>query len=330
MNILNKTDLFHALYDAFRQHTDSVYFVDGNNPYRFSFKDEFVNIFVGNIHFAQRVDPDEYRIQCPGRLPATLRDLRKRGERVFVLGFSADVHAFSAWDPNRFLARNPKVTQVSIYTRLSRLREANAEGFSTYTDTNRQNVIMFRPDLLSLYMENSTALHQATDEELRHIFEVYSETPLGQPLLQPIEVNRQKIQVTHTAYPRSPRFRQEVLEAYSHGCAMCGIQLDLVEAAHIVPHAHPKGSNKISNGLALCTLHHRSFDTGLLYVEDDYSIHVNSARVEHLRKMGRTGGLRWYEQQLERELLLPDNYNLFPEPNNLILGNITRGVGLEG
>ncbi len=111
---------------------------------------------------------------------------------------------------------------------------------------------------------------------------------------------------------------------------MCGIQLGLVDAAHIIPHAHPRGSDTVSNGLALCALHHRSFDTGLLYVEDDYSIHVNSAKVEHLRKMGRTDGLQWYEQQLERELLLPDNYDLFPEPDNLILGNIARGVGLEG
>lgn len=328
MNILNKTDLFHALFDAFRHHTDSVYFAGGNNPYRFSFKGESVTIFVGNIHSAQRTNPDEYRIQCPRRLPAILDKRREEGDTVLVLGFFADLRVFGAWDPDRFLARNPS-DLFSVYTRLSCMQEANAEGFSTYIDTNGQNVVLFRPDLLGLYVENLPALHQATDEELRDIFKVYSDTPLGQPLLQPIRVNRQRIQVTRTQYPRNPRFRQEVLEAYSHRCAMCGIQLDLVEAAHIVPHAHPEGYDTVRNGLALCTLHHRSFDTGLLYVEDDYSIHVNTARVEHLRKMGRADGLQWYEQQLERELLLPYNYDLFPEPDNLILGNITRGVGLE-
>ena len=59
---------------------------------------------------------------------------------------------------------------------------------------------------------------------------------------------------------------------------MCGIQLDLVDAAHIVPHAHPKGLDAVSNGLALCALHHRSYDTGLLYVDGEYSIHLNSAK----------------------------------------------------
>ena len=333
MNILNKTDLFHALFDAFRQHTDSVYFVGGENPYRFSFKGEFVTIFVGNIHSAQRTNPDEYRIQCPGRLPAILDKRKGEGDTVLVLGFFADLCVFGAWDPDRFLARNPGVQQVSVYTRLSCMEDANIKGFSTYTDTNGQNVIMLRPELLGLYVENSTALHQvdATDEELQSIAEVYSNTQSGQqPPARPIEVKRHRIQVTRTQYSRSPRFRQDVLRAYSHRCAMCGIQLDLVEAAHIVPHAHPKGTDTVSNGLALCALHHRSFDTGLLYVENDYSIHVNSARVEHLIKMGRANGLQWYKQQLERELLLPDNYALFPESDNLILGNIARGVGLKG
>lgn len=329
MNILNKTDLFHALFDAFHQYTDSVYFAGGNNPYRFSFKGEFVNIFIGNIHSAQRVDLDEYRIQCPGRLPETLRELRRKGERVFVLGFSADVQAFSAWDPDIFLNRN-LVQRFSVYTRLSRMREVNETGFSTYTDANGQNVIMFRPDLLGLYAENSTALHQATTRTLRRIAEVYSNTPLGQPLVRPIAVNRQRIRVTRTEYSRNPRFRQEVLRAYSQRCAMCEIQLDLVEAAHIVPHAHPKGFDIVSNGLALCALHHRSFDTGLLYVLRDYSIHLNSAKVRHLRKAGRANGLRWYTRQLRPELLLPTYDDWLPAPDNLTLGNDLRGVELEG
>ena len=329
---LNKTDLFHVLFDAFLQNTDSVYFLGGENPYRFSFKGNFVNAFIVNVHFAGagRSTSDEYRIQCPGHLPATLHNLRRQGDRVFVLGFSADVHAFSAWDPDRFLRRNPRVRRFSVYTRLSGMQEATLRGFSTYTDTNGQNVIMFRPNLLGLYVENSTALHQATTRTLRRIAEVYSNTPLGQPLVRPIRVNRQRIRVTRTEYSRSPRFRQEVLRAYSHRCAMCEIQLDLVEAAHIVPHAHPKGFDTVSNGLALCALHHRSFDTGLLYVLRDYSIHLNSAKVRHLRKVGRANGLRWYTRQLRPELLLPAYDNWLPAPDNLTLGNDLRGVELEG
>ena len=233
-------------------------------------------------------------------------------------------------DPDRFLDRNPEVQRFSVYTRLSSMQEANAEGFSTYTNKNGQKVIMFRSDLLGLYVENSTALHQANDGELRYIFDVYSETPLGQPLLQPIEVNRRKIQVTHTAYPRSPRFRQEVLEAYSHRCAMCGIQLDLIDAAHIIPHSHPEGYDTITNGLALCALHHRSFDAGLLYVLEDYSIQLNHAKVSYLERIGRADGLEQYIQQLRNDLLLPPYNHWLPARNNFTWGNELRGVGLEG
>ena len=330
MNILNKTDLFHALFDAFRQHTDSVYFVGGENPYRFSFKGKFVTIFVGNIHSAQRTNPDEYRIQCPGHLPAILDKIREEGDTVLVLGFFADLPVFGAWDPDRFMIRNSR-RRFSVYTRLSGMEDAAVEGFSTYTDTNGQNVIMFRPDLLGLYMENSTALHQAAPRTLRRIAEVYSNIQSEQqPPVRSIVVERQRIQVTRAQYSRSPRFRQEVLRAYSHRCAMCGIQLDLVDAAHIVPHAHPEGTDTVNNGLALCALHHRSFDTGLLYVRRDYSIHLNSAKVRHLRKVGRTNGLRWYTRQLRPELLLPAYDDWLPAPDNLTLGNDLRGVGLEG
>ena len=211
------------------------------------------------------------------------------------------------------------------------MEDAAVEGFSTYTDTNGQNVIMFRPDLLGLYMENSTALHQAGPRTLRRIAEVYSNIQSEQqPPVRSIVIERQRIQVTRTQYSRSPRFRQEVLRAYSHRCAMCGIQLDLVDAAHIVPHAHPEGTDTVNNGLALCALHHRSFDTGLLYVRENYSIQVNSEKVSYLERVDRTDGLEQYVQKLRNELLLPPYNDWLPARNNFTRGNELRGVGLEG
>ncbi len=245
-----------------------------------------------------------------------------------VLGFSADAKAFSAWDPDRFLDRNPRAQRFSIYTRLSSMRMAVTRGFSTYLDTDGQNVINFRADLIGIYVENASVLHEAADEDLEELFEVHCKTPLGQPLHRSVEINRRRVTLTRIAYPRSPQFRQKVLEVYDHTCAMCGIQLDLVDAAHIVPHAHPKGHDAVSNGLALCALHHRSYDTGLLYVDGEYSIHLNSARAGHLRKIGRTEGLRRYKRQLRNQLHLPTEDKWVPSPENLILGNELRGVGV--
>ena len=66
---------------------------------------------------------------------------------------------------------------------------------------------------------------------------------------------------------RDSAFRGRVLEAYVYRCAVCGFAVRLgdrpvaINAAHIRWHqAH--GPATISNGIALCTLHHELFDAG--------------------------------------------------------------------
>src|SRR5437870_6410030 len=52
-------------------------------------------------------------------------------------------------------------------------------------------------------------------------------------------------------------FRERVLDAYERHCAVCRLRRDqFLEAVHILPDKHPSGEPLISNGLALCKLHH--------------------------------------------------------------------------
>ena len=168
-------------------------------------------------------------------------------------------------------------------------------------------------------------LHQATNRQLRRVASGYRKFQAGS-LRRTISLNRKKIEITRRAYPRSPLFRQDVLDAYDHQCAMCGIQLDLVEAAHIVPHSHPQGIDVVSNGLALCSLHHRSYDLGLLYVIEDYSIQLNWDRLHHLRQMGRANGFKRYRRMHRGELILPSTNDLFPATSKIVMGNRIRGI----
>lgn len=72
-------------------------------------------------------------------------------------------------------------------------------------------------------------------------------------------------------------FSFRVLRAYHHSCAMCRLRREaLVDAAHILPDKHPKGEPWVSNGLALCKLHHAAFDEDLLGVRPDLVIEVRS------------------------------------------------------
>ena len=68
---------------------------------------------------------------------------------------------------------------------------------------------------------------------------------------------------------RDPHFRESVLRAYEFCCSFCDFsarlrdQLVGLEAAHVRMHAKD-GPSTLSNGISLCTQHHRLFDAGAL------------------------------------------------------------------
>lgn len=73
---------------------------------------------------------------------------------------------------------------------------------------------------------------------------------------------------------RDPEFRRRVLTAYEYRCAVCGFDVRLgsisiaLDAAHIRWH-QAAGPNEEPNGLALCVLHHKTFDLGAFTVDGD-------------------------------------------------------------
>ena len=84
-----------------------------------------------------------------------------------------------------------------------------------------------------------------------------------------------------TAKPkRDPKFREDVLRVYGYRCVICGFDFRLdnaplaVDAAHIRWHqAH--GPNIVSNGLALCALHHKLFDRGAFSLSETLKVQVS-------------------------------------------------------
>lgn len=70
-------------------------------------------------------------------------------------------------------------------------------------------------------------------------------------------------------------FRERVVRAYQHHCAVCRLRRDeLLEAAHIVPDLDPRGVPAVPNGLALCNLHHAAFDRYLIGITPDGVVEV--------------------------------------------------------
>lgn len=83
---------------------------------------------------------------------------------------------------------------------------------------------------------------------------------------------------------RDPRFRREVLSAYQNRCAVCALHVRFdcqpvaLEAAHIMWHSEG-GPACVSNGIALCVLHHKFFDEGLFTVSTDLVVRVGESVV---------------------------------------------------
>ena len=110
-------------------------------------------------------------------------------------------------------------------------------------------------------------------------------------------------------------FRERVLRAYQERCALCSLRhQELLDAAHITPDSHPEGEPVVSNGVALCKLHHAAFDRLFFAVRPDYVIEVKpSILAEHDGPMLVVG----LQQIHGRLLLLPRRPSDRPDPGRL-------------
>lgn len=81
---------------------------------------------------------------------------------------------------------------------------------------------------------------------------------------------------------RDPYFRKNVLRAYNYRCAVCGFDLALdtvpvgIEAAHIKWKQY-SGSCEVSNGIALCSIHHKALDRGAIAFDSELKVQVSPA-----------------------------------------------------
>jgi putative restriction endonuclease len=151
----------------------------------------------------------------------------------------------------------------------------------------------------------------AADIALR-ILEQHFPESLHQDILNAVGLT---METTATRRKRDPAFRQRVLKAYEYRCAVCGFDVRLgtvsiaLDAAHIRWH-RAGGPETEDNGLALCVLHHKTFDLGVFTVREGMLLVSDQAN-------GTTGfqeTLLAYHGKRIREAQHPDWQ---PEPKHL-------------
>lgn len=74
-----------------------------------------------------------------------------------------------------------------------------------------------------------------------------------------------------------PVFRSQVLTAYDRRCAMCRLaHVPLLDAAHITADSEADGDAVVTNGLALCKIHHAAYDRDIIGVSPDRVVVVDA------------------------------------------------------
>ena len=104
-----------------------------------------------------------------------------------------------------------------------------------------------------------------------------------EPLGTGAEIRREYVMSFARRRLHQRAFRERVLRAYRHQCALCRLRhSELLDAAHILPDAEPEGEPVVRNGLALCRLHHAAFDRFFLAVRPDRIIEVRADVLEEV------------------------------------------------
>ncbi len=323
---ISKSHLLQRMLAAVNASGWNAIVLSHEHPFKLSlFRGEqrvVVRCYIWNItHGGYPRTPDELRIQITGVDKFQVEE----GEKTLLLGWEEEERMFAGFDVTKHLismtGRSP-----SLQVRRETVSEAKAKALFPQTRDNQEIVIAFRPDFFATYAQEIEDLHEAArqPEDLRQLEQIANadieheirDIPAG-PRKRVLQRINRKV--------RDARFRHNVLTAYGNRCAVSGMQLDLVDAAHIIPVDHERGTDELKNGMCLSALHHRAFDSGLIAIKPDYSIIVNERRIAELRRIGWDGGAAEFKASLRDQILLPGRRAHYPDPDYLVFGQQLRG-----
>lgn len=323
--ILNNRQLINRVVEAIRESGWNVYRVGLSEQKPFSifiYKDTDLfelNIYIWNLtHGGKTRSSHEYRIQIKER-----NGLHKKpGAINLLLGWHESLGVFAGFDFNSHInARYSASVQIQLQT----LGNAADKGIDLQDRSNGEVAVAFRPDFFMEYAKNLSTFHDARlgANEIKLLQQAMSLENLVAEIGQQIPQERQKVLREINRSVRDSSFRRRVLSVYNYTCAFCGVQLNLVDAAHILPVSIQGSTDETHNGIALCALHHRAYDASLITFDESYRIKYNKTQVNDLIEVKRTGGLQGFLEMLRPMILTPSQDH--PKPDVIREANSIRG-----
>lgn len=286
--------------------------IDNNKPFRLKIYNESskgfeVAIYIWNCTHGggSKRAPNEYRIQLTGVVPKWAP-----GAITVLLGWHDEHKVFAGFDIHWHAEQNSQSPSIQI--REEALIEAHKKAFSVSQRQNGELAVAFRPEFLIDYILSSRTLHEKgiSSRDLSLLNDL--STVNSEKLATVASTERKTVISTIARKYRATDFRARVLSAYQHRCAFCGIQLKLIDAAHIIPVASESSTDETINGIALCKLHHSAYDRNLISFNTDYNIEVSLSEQSRLAANNFAGGLDYFKKILRTSIILPADKRDYP------------------
>lgn len=289
-----------------------------------------VRVYIWNLTFGGRPAlPDEWRIQVTGlaEIEGHQRFVLEVGGKTVVLGWCEELGVFAAYDVSKHL--DPLGGSPSIQIRQPALEAARINGLAPHFKGEEEVAFAVKPAYMGTYLEHMEELHACgSSEEAMRLLASICDDPnavADHEIEAKVPEARRYAVISTKKALRDARFKDRVLTAYANSCAMCGVQLRLIDAAHILPAAHPDSTDETSNGIALCALHHRAYDRAFVTFDVDYRIHRNREIEQEFAESGLDGGLAGFRDSLFPVLELPLVCADRPARENVERVNAMRG-----
>lgn len=318
MPALSSAEIVRAIEDAFTESSAAALLVSQPRSYpkRFYVTSGELSfpvwIYIWTLtHGGGAARPkDEYRIQLTSVTPPLPEN---PDGPTLLLGYEPNTGCFAGFDLRKH--RTFSTQSPSIQINISALREAVRDGFAFTRKGNDEIAVAFRPDNMLAYCLNSENLHESGADAA--VFSLLSKVGRFEVVtdreLATIPPERRRVVTKVSRLARDSDFRRKVIVAYDRKCCVTGLQLRLIDAAHILPVGAEGSTDDVQNGLCLSPTYHRAYDRGLIYLTEDRRMLINPKKKDDLVRLGLGGGLRDFEIHLGQEIHLPPDRKQWPK-----------------
>lgn len=288
---------------------------------------------------AQGRPAGEFKIQLilPGQARQARASLELEGPYTVLLGYSPDYGVFVGWEAR--LYRDFAYSR-NVQCREDLLREARSTGWAVASPRNVSGAeevrVAFTPGNLLHYLRTSRA---ADAEEktgmwreaffLAHTPNAETQAPARNRDLEEF-VQRQRERVATTRLARDGRFSALIKIEYGYACAVCAVQLEIIEGAHIIPVREQGSSDAIWNGIALCPNHHELFDGSAFIVRPNLEVKVDQERVDYFRANDVAQGLEVLTNYDRQRIRAPNFWDGDEDLRERMVGALTRRATAAG